>query len=41
MRWADLGDGQHGMSLINESKYGYDAVDNVLRLSAAAFAYGA
>ena len=33
MRWADLGDGQHGMSLINESKYGYDAVNNQLRLS--------
>jgi alpha-mannosidase len=33
LRWADLGDGQHGMSLINESKYGYDAVGNVLRLS--------
>jgi alpha-mannosidase len=33
MRWADLGDGQHGMSLINESKYGYDAAGNVLRLS--------
>jgi alpha-mannosidase len=32
-RWADLGDGQHGFSLINESKYGYDAVGNVLRLS--------
>jgi len=33
LRWADLGDGQHGLSLINESKYGYDARDNVLRLS--------
>ena len=33
MRWADLGDGQHGMSLINESKYGYDAVGNQLRLT--------
>ena len=33
LRWADLGDGQHGFSLINESKYGYDARDNVLRLS--------
>ena len=33
MRWADLGDHQHGFSLINESKYGYDAKDNVLRLS--------
>ncbi len=33
MRWADLGDAQHGFSLINESKYGYDGQDNVLRLS--------
>jgi alpha-mannosidase len=33
IRWADLGDGQHGFSLINESKYGYDAKGNVLRLS--------
>ena len=33
LRWADLGDGQHGFSLINESKYGYDARGNVLRLS--------
>lgn len=33
LRWADLGDGKHGFSLINESKYGYDAKGNVLRLS--------
>jgi alpha-mannosidase len=33
MRWADLGNNQHGFSLINESKYGYDAPGNVLRLS--------
>jgi alpha-mannosidase len=33
LRWADLGDGQHGFSLINENKYGYDAKGNVLRLS--------
>ena len=33
LRWADVGDGLHGFSLINESKYGYDAKDNVLRLS--------
>ncbi|NYF78896.1 alpha-mannosidase [Granulicella arctica] len=33
MRWADLGDGQHGFSLLNNSKYGYDAVDNLLRLT--------
>ncbi len=33
MRWADEGDGKHGFSLINNSKYGYDAKDNVLRLT--------
>jgi len=33
MRWADLGDDQHGVSLINQTKYGYDAVGNQLRLS--------
>jgi alpha-mannosidase len=33
LRWADLGDARHGFSLINESKYGYDAKGNVLRLS--------
>jgi alpha-mannosidase len=38
MRWADLsgaGEGArvHGLSVINESKYGYDAADNVLRLT--------
>jgi alpha-mannosidase len=33
LRWADLGDGKHGFSLINESKYGYDARGNVLRIS--------
>jgi alpha-mannosidase len=33
IRFADLGDGQHGFSLINESKYGYDAKGNVLRLT--------
>lgn len=33
LRWADLGDGNRGFSLINESKYGYDAVGNALRIS--------
>ncbi|WP_158822129.1 glycoside hydrolase family 38 C-terminal domain-containing protein [Granulicella sp. S156] len=33
IRWADLGDGQHGLSLINESKYGYDAAGHTLRIS--------
>ena len=32
-QWADLGDGKHGLSLINDSKFGYDAVGNVLRLT--------
>jgi alpha-mannosidase len=32
-RWADLSDPQHGFSLLNDSKYGYDAKGNVLRLS--------
>jgi alpha-mannosidase len=33
IRWADLGDGTHGFSLINESKYGYDAAGHTLRIS--------
>ena len=33
LRWADLGDGKHGFSLLNNSKYGYDAVGSQLRLT--------
>jgi alpha-mannosidase len=33
LRWADLGDGKNGFSLINEAKYGYDAKGNMLRLT--------
>jgi alpha-mannosidase len=33
LRWADISDAIHGFSLLNDSKYGYDAKDNVLRLS--------
>jgi len=33
MRWADLGDGTHGLSLLNQTKFGYDAVGNQLRLT--------
>jgi len=33
LRWADLSDSQHGFSLINNSKYGYDDAGSVLRLS--------
>ena len=33
MRWADLGDEHQGLSLINDSKYGYDALGDTLRLT--------
>jgi len=33
LRWADLSDAAHGLSLLNDSKYGYDCKDNVLRLT--------
>ncbi|MGA9354877.1 MAG: alpha-mannosidase [Terriglobales bacterium] len=33
MRWADISDDKHGLSLLNNCKYGYDAKGNVLRLS--------
>jgi alpha-mannosidase len=33
LRWADLGDTQHGFSLLNESKYGYDDKDKMLRIT--------
>jgi alpha-mannosidase len=32
-RWADISDDKHGLSLLNDCKYGYDAKGNVLRLS--------
>jgi alpha-mannosidase len=32
-RWADLGDAKQGVSLLNDAKYGYDALGNVLRLT--------
>ncbi len=33
LRWADLGDATAGVSILNDSKYGYDAVGNTLRLT--------
>jgi alpha-mannosidase len=33
LRWADLGDGHQGLSVLNDSKYGYDALGNTLRLT--------
>ncbi len=32
-RWGDISDAEEGFSLLNASKYGYDAKDNVIRLS--------
>ncbi len=33
LRWADLSDGEYGVSLLNNSKYGYDIKGNVMRIS--------
>jgi alpha-mannosidase len=33
MRWADLGDGRHGLSILNNSKYGYDAAGDTIRIT--------
>ncbi|UCC41492.1 MAG: hypothetical protein JSV96_08765, partial [Candidatus Aminicenantes bacterium] len=33
IRWADLSDGEYGISLLNESKYGHDIKDNAMRLT--------
>jgi alpha-mannosidase len=32
-RWADLSEAGYGVSLLNDCRYGYDARDNVLRLT--------
>ncbi len=32
-KWADLSEGNYGVALINDCKYGYDAREHVLRLS--------
>jgi alpha-mannosidase len=33
LRWADLSDARDGLSILNDSKYGYDGRDNVLRIT--------
>jgi alpha-mannosidase len=33
LRWADLGNGEYGASLLNDCKYGYDAKPGQLRLT--------
>lgn len=32
-KWADLSEGDYGVSLINDCKYGYDVKENLLRLT--------
>jgi alpha-mannosidase len=32
-KWADLSEGDYGVSLINDCKYGYDIRDNIMRLT--------
>lgn len=32
-KWADLSEGDYGVALLNDGKYGYDVRDNVVRLS--------
>jgi len=32
-RWADVSEGDYGVSLLNDSKYGHDCHDNILRLT--------
>ena len=32
-KWADLSEGDYGVALLNDCKYGYDIKDNVLRLT--------
>jgi alpha-mannosidase len=33
LKWADLSDGNAGISLLNDSKYGYDVHGNIMKLS--------
>lgn len=33
-KWADMSVGDFGVSILNDSKYGYDALNNVMRLTA-------
>jgi len=32
-KWADLSEGNYGVSLLNDCKYGYDIKDNIMRLT--------
>jgi alpha-mannosidase len=32
-KWADLSEGNYGVAMLNDCKYGYDILDNVIRLT--------
>jgi len=33
LRWVDLSDGEYGLSLLNDSKHGFDIKDNTVRMT--------
>ncbi len=39
LKWADLSDGEHGLTLVNGSKYGHSCVDDTLRLTLVRSSY--
>jgi alpha-mannosidase len=39
LRWADVGGGDYGVALLNDGKYGHDALGNRLRLTLVRSAY--
>ena len=38
-RWADIGEGEYGMALLNDGRYGHDALGSRLRLTLVRSAY--
>jgi alpha-mannosidase len=39
VRWADVGDDDYGLAIVNDAKHGYDALGNRLRLTLVRAAY--
>ena len=39
LRWVDLSDGEYGMSLLNDSKYGFDIKGNTVRMTLVRTSY--
>lgn len=39
LRWVDLSDGEYGMSLLNDSKYGFDVKGNTVRMTLVRTSY--